>query len=165
MLQVFAFSTQKTLFAYIGFFPILIDVWNLVDFRETFPVVKDCLSENSLHNGFGRVRTKSPQLLIQMSRTGRCEDNKMNDMALIGLGALSLLLGAVMLVGLRRNTERKGTDYRGLFIVGIVFLPVGYFFDFPILLFLGLVYILIGFVNRDKWGNPRKELSINSPPN
>ena len=83
---------------------------------------------------------------------------------------LLLLLGIVvtlLLVAVLRRRKRGGkageTDFRGFFIMGIVFLPTGfammmvYFlvelpFEIGLPLFaLGLVYLLIGLANRDKW--------------
>jgi drug/metabolite transporter (DMT)-like permease len=83
---------------------------------------------------------------------------------------LLLLIGIVVtllmvLVLRKRKRERKAgeTDYRAFFIMGVAFLPTGlammivYFFaEIPFeiglpLFALGLIYLIIGLANRDKW--------------
>ena len=80
---------------------------------------------------------------------------------LIGI-AVTLLM---VLVLRKRKRERKAgeTDYRAFFIIGVAFLPTGlammmvYFFaEIPFeiglpLFALGLIYLIIGLANRDKW--------------
>ena len=81
-----------------------------------------------------------------------------------------LLIGIVVtllmvLVLRKRKRERKAgeTDYRAFFILGVAFLPTGlammmvYFFaEIPFeiglpLFALGLIYLIVGLANRDKW--------------
>jgi hypothetical protein len=81
----------------------------------------------------------------------------MDDMMLIALGTLGMLLLAVGVFIARRNKMSSGTDYRGIFILGLIFLPVGLVFDYPILTILGAIYVLLGIVNKDKWGKAQKE--------
>lgn len=83
---------------------------------------------------------------------------------------LLLLVGIVVtllmvLVLRKRKRERKAgeTDYRAFFIMGVAFLPTGfammmvYFFaELPFevglpLFALGLIYLIVGLANRDKW--------------
>jgi uncharacterized membrane protein len=83
---------------------------------------------------------------------------------------LLLLIGIVVtllmvLVLRKRKRERKTgeTDYRAFFIMGVAFLPTGlammivYFFaEIPFeiglpLFTLGLIYLIVGLANRDKW--------------
>jgi LPXTG-motif cell wall-anchored protein len=80
---------------------------------------------------------------------------------LIGI-AVTLLM---VLVLRKRKRERKAgeTDYRAFFIIGVAFLPTGlammmvYFFaEIPFeiglpLFALGLIYLIVGLANRDKW--------------
>ena len=92
----------------------------------------------------------------------------MNDSA--SVMSLLLLIGIVvtlLLVAVLRKRKKEGkageTDYRAFFIMGIVFLPTGfammmvYFlaelpFEIGLPLFaLGLIYLIIGLANRDKW--------------
>jgi uncharacterized membrane protein len=79
----------------------------------------------------------------------------------IGIGVTLLMV----LVLRKRKRERKAgeTDYRAFFIMGVAFLPTGfammmvYFFaEIPFeiglpLFALGLIYLIIGLANRDKW--------------
>jgi cytochrome c oxidase assembly factor CtaG len=80
--------------------------------------------------------------------------------------AVLVALGVLMVLVLwKRKKEGKAAepDYRALFVMGIVFLPVGlvsmimYFLsDIPFViavpfLSLGLTYLIAGLANRDKW--------------
>ena len=88
----------------------------------------------------------------------------------VSIMSLLLLTGIVitlLLVVVLRKMKQKGkageTDYRAFFIMGVVFLPTGFAmmvvyvvaelpFEIGLPLFaLGLIYIIIGLVNRDKW--------------
>ncbi|WP_455367786.1 hypothetical protein [[Eubacterium] cellulosolvens] len=84
------------------------------------------------------------------------------------------LLIIVVIVGLlltiiaakRATKHPRPTNYRAFFIMGIIMFPVGlgsmllqlifdetFIIGFPITA-LGLVYLVIGLANRDKWGKP-----------
>ncbi len=88
----------------------------------------------------------------------------------VSLTILLLLMGIVItllmvLVLRKRKRDRKvgETDYRAFFIMGIAFLPTGLammmvylFAEIPFeiglpLFALGLIYLIIGLANRDKW--------------
>jgi len=88
----------------------------------------------------------------------------------VSVTILLLLIGIVItllmvLVLRKRKRERKAgeTDYRAFFIMGVAFLPTGlammmvYFFaEMPFeiglpLFALGLICLIIGLANRDKW--------------
>ena len=92
----------------------------------------------------------------------------MNDPATVM--SLLLLVGilvTLLLVLVLRKRKREGkageTDYKAFFIMGLAFLPTGlammmvYFFtELPFeiglpLFALGLMYLIVGLVNRDKW--------------
>ena len=92
----------------------------------------------------------------------------MNDPATVM--SLLLLVGilvTLLLVLVLRKRKREGkageTDYKAFFIMGLAFLPTGlammmvYFFtELPFeiglpLFALGLIYLIVGLVNRDKW--------------
>jgi LPXTG-motif cell wall-anchored protein len=92
----------------------------------------------------------------------------MNDPA--SVMSLLLLVGilvTLLLVLVLRKRKREGkageTDYKAFFIMGLAFLPTGlammmvYFFtELPFeiglpLFALGLIYLIVGLVNRDKW--------------
>ncbi|MBN1244798.1 hypothetical protein JXA31_04315 [Candidatus Bathyarchaeota archaeon] len=92
----------------------------------------------------------------------------MNDS--VSVMSLLLLVGilvTLLLVVVLRKRKRAGkageTDYKAFLIMGVAFLPTGfammivYFFaELPFeiglpLFALGLIYLIIGLVNRDKW--------------
>jgi LPXTG-motif cell wall-anchored protein len=96
------------------------------------------------------------------------ENGRMNDPA--SVMSLLLLVGilvTLLLVLVLRKRKREGkageTDYKAFFIMGLAFLPTGlammmvYFFtELPFeiglpLFALGLIYLIVGLVNRDKW--------------
>jgi hypothetical protein len=81
-----------------------------------------------------------------------------------------LILMAVLLVGLgvfviwqarKKGWEEHQTDYRTLFWMGLIWVVVGgplSFFNAGTMgLFgIGLVFFIVGLVNRDKWGKKQK---------
>jgi hypothetical protein len=72
----------------------------------------------------------------------------------VGLVALGLLLVAIAVY---RHREGRGEpNYRALFAMGIIWLPVGIAMGNPGLWGMGFVFLIIGLVNRDKWGEERK---------
>ena len=73
-------------------------------------------------------------------------------MLYIGLGLVAIIAVAVIFVLVNRGEKKRETNYRTLFVMGIILLPIGLIFDFTVFSILGPVYILIGLVNRDKWG-------------
>jgi len=92
----------------------------------------------------------------------------MNDsVSVMSLLLLAGILVTLLLVVVLRKRKRAGkageTDYKAFFIMGVAFLPTGfammivYFFaELPFeiglpLFALGLIYLIIGLVNRDKW--------------
>jgi len=83
---------------------------------------------------------------------------------------LLLLIGIIvtlfMVLVLRKRKKEQKTgerDYRAFFIIGLVFLPTGlammmvyFFIEIPFeiglpLFALGLIYLIIGLINRNKW--------------
>jgi LPXTG-motif cell wall-anchored protein len=82
---------------------------------------------------------------------------------LLVIGIVVTILLVVVLRKRRREGKAGETDYRAFFIMGIVFLPTGfammmvYFFaEIPFeiglpLFALGVIYLIIGLTNRDKW--------------
>ena len=92
----------------------------------------------------------------------------MNDSAsVMSLLLIVAILVTLLLVLVLRKRKREGkageTDYKAFFIMGLAFFPTGlammlvYFFtELPFevglpLFALGLIYLLVGWVNRDKW--------------
>ena len=85
-------------------------------------------------------------------------------MSLLLLTGIVITLLLVVVLRKRKRKRKAGeTDYRAFFIMGVVFLPTGFAmmivyvleelpFEIGLPLFaLGLIYLIIGLVNRDKW--------------
>ena len=76
------------------------------------------------------------------------------------LGAIAAIVGVFVLFIMGKK-KKEGTykepDYRAFFIMGICFLPMGIIFTTSIspafisFLAMGLLYMIIGLANRDKW--------------
>ena len=96
------------------------------------------------------------------------EMEKMNDSTsvmslLLVIGIVVTLLLVVVLRKRKREGKAEETDYRAFFIMGVAFLPTGfammmvYFFaEIPFeiglpLFALGLICLIVGLANRDKW--------------
>ena len=85
----------------------------------------------------------------------------MNLLLLMGI-AVTILVLSILRKG-KRERKAGETDYKAFFIMGIAFLPTGfammmvYFlaetpFEIGLPLFaLGLICLIVGLVNRDKW--------------
>ena len=66
--------------------------------------------------------------------------------------AVSILLIVLLLIAfIYKRGERKEVDYYAIFTLGIIFTPVGIAVKNPGMWALGLVFMIIGLVNRDKW--------------
>ena len=73
------------------------------------------------------------------------------------LAGLVTLGGFVFVIIAKQKGMLGETNYQTIFILGVILLPIGFGTDNQVLLILGLVYILLGLVNKDKWGNRHKE--------
>jgi len=71
---------------------------------------------------------------------------------IIGVAVL-MVLGVVVAIFIKSKTrnEQSETDYRVFFILGISLLPVGIATKNPGLWGVGVVFLILGLVNRDKW--------------
>jgi hypothetical protein len=69
---------------------------------------------------------------------------------LIGIAVLAILF--VVIVLYMRKGQKREPDYRAFFILGIAFLPIGIATDNPGLWGMGTIFMVIGLVNRGKWG-------------
>jgi hypothetical protein len=72
---------------------------------------------------------------------------------LVGLLALALLV--VVFVVKRNRGETLTTDFRALFVMGIIWLPIGIATGNPGLWVMGLVFLIVGLANRNKWKEQR----------
>ena len=91
----------------------------------------------------------------------------MNSWILITLiiGVIVAIIGVIVFYTLQKKQKEgtaKETDYRAFFILGISFLPMGILFAISVnigfigITVLGLIYLMIGLKNRDKW-NKKEE--------
>ncbi len=55
-----------------------------------------------------------------------------------------------------KKYRKTPTDYYSLFIMGIIWLPFGLILDNNVLTILGIVFLIIGLVNKNKWKKNKK---------
>ena len=72
---------------------------------------------------------------------------------LIGIGLLIILLAVLFL--LSRKINKRPPDYYNFFIFGIIWIPFGILTNNNVLLMLGLIFLIAGLVNKDKWEKNR----------
>ncbi|NOR84987.1 hypothetical protein GQ473_02625 [archaeon] len=72
---------------------------------------------------------------------------------LIGIGILIILLAVLFLLG--RKINKRPPDYYNFFIFGIIWVPLGLLFNNNVLWMLGLVFLIAGLANKDKWEKNR----------
>ena len=82
-----------------------------------------------------------------------------NYLLIAGLGTMALF---VIVLFAKQKGKLGTTDYRAIFVLGVIFLPIGFVYDFPVLQILGMVYILMGIINKDKWGKRHTESADHS---
>jgi hypothetical protein len=76
----------------------------------------------------------------------------MSEMWLVfSVAGMVALLGLVFVWRLSKKGWKHETDYRAFFYMGLVWFPLGVVLDFPVFYILGLVYLIMGLANRDKW--------------
>jgi len=80
-------------------------------------------------------------------------------MIIIGLLLLGLLAFAIVR---NKNKGDMPTNYRTLFIIGIVWLPIGIATQNPGLWGAGLAFLIAGLVNKDKWEEERTWSELSS---
>lgn len=68
---------------------------------------------------------------------------------IIGIAALAVLFAVIAIY--RNRGQKMETDYRTFFILGISFLPIGIATDNPGLWGMGIIFMVLGLVNRSKW--------------
>ena len=70
---------------------------------------------------------------------------------------LVLSLGVFFVVR-NRGLETRVDDYRTFFIMGAVFIPIGVATDNYVFSIIGLVFMILGATNRDKWRNTQEKV-------
>lgn len=81
-------------------------------------------------------------------------DMTLNMMIIAGLVLLGLVIVAIS--AYRHRGEDRDPNYRAVFVVGITWLPIGIATDNPGLWAMGLVFLIVGLANRDKWKDEKK---------
>ncbi len=56
----------------------------------------------------------------------------------------------------QNKDEKRVPNYRALFIIGVTWLPIGIATDNPGFWVMGLVFMIIGLKNKNKWGQETK---------
>lgn len=80
----------------------------------------------------------------------------------LGIAALSILM--FKLIKNRNNKKCKGRsqNYKGLFIIGISWIPLGIVMENYAFMAIGIVFMIIGLKNKDKWKNEPKWSELSS---
>jgi hypothetical protein len=65
-----------------------------------------------------------------------------------------IVLLVVIILGIISWKKRKEPDYFGIFNGGIVFLLFGITMESQIMFFMGLMFLLVGIVNKKNWKKP-----------
>ena len=73
---------------------------------------------------------------------------------LIGIAVLGIIFAIVMYK--RKGELKRDPDYRAFFVLGISFLPIGIATENTGLWAVGLIFMILGAVNRDKWKDAPK---------
>lgn len=74
-------------------------------------------------------------------------------LSIITLGLLFIVLGIFLY---RRQYEKHEPDYRTFFNLGIIFFVIGIASQNTTMWVMGLAFLIIGLVNKDKWKKQRK---------
>jgi hypothetical protein len=82
----------------------------------------------------------------------------MNEWILFSIGIISIIAGlaVVFVYKMSKKGWKHQTDYKAFFIMGVTWFPLGIVLDMPFFYVLGLVYMIIGLANRDKWGKKQR---------
>ena len=76
-------------------------------------------------------------------------------LAFIAIAAILLTVFIVMSSSKNRDAKRV-PNYKALFIIGVTWLPIGFATENPGLWGMGIVFVIAGLTNRDKWGQQTK---------
>lgn len=82
---------------------------------------------------------------------------------LVGIASILVLIAAIR-AGRNRRFDKKETDYKAFFVMGLCFLPLGITLSITTknpglmgITALGAVYMWMGFSNKDKWEKTKKK--------
>ena len=76
---------------------------------------------------------------------------------LIAIGAAVFIIGVIFAILVAKGKiRRKEPDYRALFIIGLIWIPLGAAFNNPAFWVISLTFIVLGLANKDKWKDQPK---------
>jgi hypothetical protein len=67
-----------------------------------------------------------------------------------------LILGFIFVLFLIKNKKKRKIDYYNLFIIGIMWVPLGIALGIYVFSLVGIVFLIFGFANKDKWETNRR---------
>ena len=68
-----------------------------------------------------------------------------------------ILVLAVLIFSLYKHRKKNyRPDYRGLFILGVIFLFLGILMSLSVFWIIGVIYMIVGVVHKDKWKKNRR---------
>jgi hypothetical protein len=77
-----------------------------------------------------------------------------NYWVMVSILILIVILG-VMAIILAKDRKKKGPDYYTMFLIGLIWVPVGIFMqwkgDSPVFWLLGLIFLVIGLCHKKEW--------------
>jgi len=74
-----------------------------------------------------------------------------NNFIFISAIIVFILIGLAVVVFKNARKEKREPDYRAFFIIGISWIPLGMALDVPTFWIMGLIFMLVGAGNKDKW--------------
>ncbi|NQU30953.1 MAG: hypothetical protein HQ525_09835 [Anaerolineae bacterium] len=86
----------------------------------------------------------------------------MNNSLILAIIIGFLIIGIAVFAINKTKGQKTEPNYRVLFILGIVWLPIGIATDNPGLLGLGAVFLIAGLANRSKWKEEPKWSELSS---
>ena len=75
---------------------------------------------------------------------------------IIAMISVLILVLAFVAVYVRKK-KKVPTDYYSLFVMGSIWLLFGVLLDYSLFLIMGLVFVIIGVTNKDKWKKNRRK--------
>lgn len=67
-----------------------------------------------------------------------------------------IIVGLAIFVAIAQRKKKTTPDYRGWFIIGLCWIPIGIATKNPAFLALGVIFTVLGLVNKDKWKEQKK---------
>ncbi|MBU4536603.1 Gmad2 immunoglobulin-like domain-containing protein [Patescibacteria group bacterium] len=79
---------------------------------------------------------------------------------ILGLTLLFLIVFAYLTT--RDGKNNSNCNYKSIFMVGVTWLPLGIAVDVITFSILGLIFLIIGIINKDKWNNEKNNQGLGS---